>query len=977
MPPGLVCQLDKKLRESQSTLFLSEIPVSDLRVNIYYIVWKGKVQPNVMDVSFSGFYTNARPFGRMARLSGERLRAVRRGGVCARGKVLCADDASTLACARKTREGESMQKTNDLVPSISRRSFMALAGLTGAGVALAGCTPKATDDKADDGTAASAFDYDTVTWSACHVNCGSRCPLKMYVKDGAVVRVGVDDEGTDDFGPGQIQQMRSCVRGRTNRQRIYNDTRVQKPLKRVEGTKRGEGKYEEISWDEAIDLIVSTMQEVKDRYGNDAFYIQYGTGVLGGTVSKSWAPDNTMLARLMNLWGGYLRHYCDYSTGQITWELPLFNGDAWSNNEVTDLVNSKNIVLFGNNPANTRMSGSAMWYLITQVRLQNPDARIVVVDPHLSDTVVGVANQWLPIRPGTDSALVAGMIHYLLSEGKLDEQFICEKFIGFFSDSFAEDVKAGEPTSTAFMGFDKAGAITVDQDLSYEAYLHGTGGYEGSGEKTPEWAAGITGIPAATIRELADLYVDGPTATIQGWGPQRHSNGGNSSRAIALIATITGNVGISGGGTGAREGVGGVAYNVPTAINTFPEKNTVDVCVSFFDWYQAIEDYQSMNDATWGVRHIDETGATSYAEEPGSISLKAPIKFIWNYGSNVMLGQHADINDCLRLYNLPDEEDSGVRMIVTVDPYLTPTALISDIILPGTTAFEEDDVIQGGTAWTGFVLCETAAVEPLFEAKPIYEICTLIADKLGIKDEFTEGKTQLDWVEWCYEQGKAAGDDLPDTFEEFRETGLFKHTDEHEPAIASHETINTPSGKYEVFSKQAYNLSKQWDLTSGGYVPDDGRDQITALPVYYDHFEGYTDPLREQYPFQLIGHHTKTRTHSSYGNVAWMSEVAPQQCWINEKDAAELGIEQDDEIIVSTERGRTQLSAKVTSRIMPGVASIPQGAWYDPESRDPETLGDRSVLDKGGCISVLTSARPTPISKGNGVHSNLCKIEKA
>ena len=129
------------------------------------------------------------------------------------------------------------------------------------------------------------------------MNCGSRCPLKVYVKDGTVVRIGNDNDGTDDFGPGQIYQMRSCVRGRTNRQRIYNDTRVQKPLKRVEGTKRGEGQYEEISWEEAIDLIATTMQEIKDQYGNDAFYIQYGTGMLGATVSKSWHPDNTMFAR--------------------------------------------------------------------------------------------------------------------------------------------------------------------------------------------------------------------------------------------------------------------------------------------------------------------------------------------------------------------------------------------------------------------------------------------------------------------------------------------------------------------------------------------------------------------------------------------------------------------------------------------------------------------------------------------------------
>ncbi len=869
-----------------------------------------------------------------------------------------------------------MPATDSRHLGISRRLFLAMTGLAAGTAALSGGAPGAFADAAQPAEAAAGFDYDTMVWSGCHVNCGSRCPLKAYVKDGTLVRVGIDDDGGDEFAPGKIYQMRSCVRGRTGRQRVYNATRVQKPLKRVEGTKRGEGVYEEISWEEAIDLIASTMQGIKEEYGNDAFYIQYGTGDLGGTVAKSWAPDNTMFARLMNCWGGYLRHYCDYSTGQITWELPLFNGDAWSNNEVTDLVNSKNIVLFGNNPANTRMSGSAMQYLITQVRLNNPDAKIVVVDPHLSDTAVGVANMWVPIRPCTDTALVAGMIHYLLTEGRLDESMIRERFLGFFSDTFFDDVKAAEPTSNLFMGYDKTGSLTVDEDMSYEAYLMGTGAYEGTGEKTPEWAAAITGVPAATIRELADIFMDGPTAAIQGWGPQRHSNGGNNSRAIAMIAAITGNVGISGGGTGARESVGGVGYAVATSYPTFQEKNTVDVMISFFDWYQAIEDYKSMNDTTWGVRHAGV--AEQYAEEPGTIELKAPIKFVWNYGSNVMMGQHGDINDMLRIYNLPDEKDSGLRMVVTVDPYLTPTALASDIILPGTTPFEEDDIITGGSAWTGFVCCESAAVEPLFESKPVYEICTLLADKLGVKDEFTEGRDQLGWVKWCYEQGVAAGEELPATFEEFRAGGLYKKTDEHEPAIAKPaEQLATPSGKYEVFSKQAYNLSKQWDLTCGGYVPDDGRDQITALPIHYDHFEGATDPLRDEYPFQLIGHHTKTRVHSSYGNVPWMNSVAPQQCWINEGDAAGLGIAQDDEVIVSTERGRTKLTARVTPRIMPGVVSIPQGAWYDPETRDPETIGSRDVLDLGGCISVLTSVRPTPISKGNGVHSNLCKIEKA
>ena len=871
--------------------------------------------------------------------------------------------------------------------SMSRRTFVEWAAVLGGGCALAGSVPVAAlaDDaaaaasgEAPEPPAAEPFDYDKIVWSGCHVNCGSRCPLKMYVKDDTVVRVGIDDDGSDVFGPGEIYQMRSCVRGRTNRQRLYNDSRIQTPLRRVKGTKRGEGKYEAISWEEAIDEIASAMVAIKEKYGNDAFYIQYGTGQLGGTVSKSWAPDNTMFARLLNCFGGYLRHYCDYSTGQINWELPLFNGDAYSNNEVTDLVNSKNIVLFGNNPANTRMSGSAMQYLITQVRLQNPEAKIVVVDPILSDTAVGVANQWIPIKPGTDMALIAGMVYYLHTNGKLDEQFVRDNFIGFYSDTFLDEVAQGEPPSNAFFGYDKSGTLTVDQDMSYEAYLMGTGAYEGTGEKTPEWAASITGVPAQTIVDLAELYLDGPTATIQGWGPQRHQAGGYSARAIGMIAALTKNVGISGGGTGAREATGGVGYPFPAQIPNLVEKNTVTTCVSFFDWYHAIEDYQSMNDATWGVRNIDNTGAMTYAEEPGTVALKAPIKFIWNYASNVMMGQHGDINEMLRLYNLPDEDDSGLTMVVTDDVYMTPTAMISDIILPGTTAFEETDIITGGSAWTGFALCEEPAVAPLFEAKPVYEICCLLAEKLGVYDEFTEGRTQEGWVEWLYDQAVEAGADLPATFEEFKTQQYFKQTDDHTPAVYEKpEQLATPSGKWEVFSKQAYNISKQWDVTGGGYLPDDGMGEIHPLPEFFVAPEGEGDEAAiTKYPYMCIGQHQKTRTHSSYGNVEWLKQVAPQQLWVNTADAAELGISNGDMVEVYNDRGRVQITAKVTPRIMPGVMSLPQGAWYEPESFEPDMVGSVDNVDHGGCVSVLTSVRPTPISKGNGVHTCRVAVKK-
>jgi len=121
------------------------------------------------------------------------------------------------------------------------------------------------------------------------------------------------------------------------------------------------------------------------------------------------------------------------------------------------------------------------------------------------------------------------------------------------------------------------------------------------------------------------------------------------------------------------------------------------------------------------------------------------------------------------------------------------------------------------------------------------------------------------------------------------------------------------------------------------------------------------------YPLQLIGHHHKQRTHSSYGNNPWLREVAPHSLWINPIDAEVRGIAHGDRVRVFNEIGQTQVRAKVTPRIMPGVLSLPQGAWYAPDKND---------LDKNGCINTLTSQRPSPLAKGNPQHTNLVQVEK-
>ena len=863
-----------------------------------------------------------------------------------------------------------------LATAMSLTAAASLAGATSpASAANPGEGAAAASAPAHAGSGAPGVPSRTQAWTCCDVNCGSRCPLLLELEDGRITRVRSDAAGPDAFGPGKSAQFRPCVRGRAYAQFVQHPGRLTTPLRRVAGTKRGQGVYEPITWDEAISEIAASMLRVRERWGNDAFYIQYGTGRIGGTVAKSCNADQSVLARLMNLFGGYLRHYGDYSTAQINEELPLFCGDAYAANEVTDLVNSRAILLFGDNPANTRMSGSSSAALLAQAREHNPEARVYVIDPILTDTAVGLGARWVPIRPGTDAALVAGMLHHLLTHGRLDAAFLAREFVGFSSEGFAQGVRAAEPPSERWMGFDASGSVPAPAgDASYEAYLLGRGAYAGCGERDARWASEVTGVPAATIRELAEACADGPAAVIQGWGPQRHADGGCSARAIALLAAATGNVGVPGGGTGAREAVGGPSLPFPKNIPTLAERSRVDRAVSMFGWYRAIEDWRSMNDATWGVRRMDARGRMTFAREPGTVGLRAPVKFIWNYASNVMAGQHGDINEILRLYNLPDGPDSGLAMVVTVDLFMTPTARVSDIVLPGTASCEEWDIARGHGGWCGFAVCERPVHARPGQARSIYEICCMLAERLGLLDEFSEGRTQRDWVEWLFSQAKERGAELPETFEEFARQGLVRTVDAHEPVVAARPArLGTPSGRWEAFSKQAYNLSRQWDATCGGAVPDDGRGEVQAIPAYYVPAEGAGDAEAARiYPLQLVGQHQKGRTNSTYGNVEVLERAFPQRLWLSEHDARELGIADEDLVEVESPRGRVRVRAKVTPRIMPGVASLPQGAWYAPESCAADAVGARDNVDAGGCVSVLTSVRPTPLAKGNGTHT--CRV---
>ncbi|KMV34954.1 dimethylsulfoxide reductase subunit A [Franconibacter pulveris] len=800
---------------------------------------------------------------------------------------------------------------------ISRRTLVKTTALGGLALAAGGFPLPFIPKSLAAQTSLPPSSPERIIWSACTVNCGSRCPLRMHVVDGEIRYVETDNTGDDNYDG--LHQVRACLRGRSMRRRVYNPDRLKYPMKRV--GKRGEGKFVRISWEEAFDTLAREMQRIIKTYGNEAIYLNYGTGTLGGTMTRSWPPGKTLIARLMNCCGGYLNHYGDYSTAQIAAGLNYTYGGWAEGNSPSDIENSQLVVLFGNNPGETRMSGGGVTYYLEQAR-EKSNARMIIIDPRYTDTGAGREDEWIPIRPGTDAALVSGLAWVMITENLVDQAFLDTYCVGYDEKT----LPAGAPANG-----------------HYKAYILGQG--DDGIAKTPQWAAAITGIPAARIVKLAREIASAKPAFIsQGWGPQRHSNGELVSRAIAMLPLLTGNVGIHGGNSGAREG----AYAMP--FERMPTlENPVQASISMFMWTDAIVRGPEMTALRDGVR--------------GKAKLDVPIKMIWNYASNCLINQHSQINRTHEIL----QDDNLCELIVVIDNHMTSSAKYADLLLPDCTASEQMDfALDASCGNMDYVIFADQAISPRFECKTIYEMTSEIAKRMGVEQQFTEGRTQEEWLRHLYEQSRKALPELPD-FDTFRQQGIFKKRDPDGHFVAykafrddpQANPLSTPSGKIEIYSSQLAQIADSWTLEKG--------DVIHPLPVYSPGFEHYDDPLREKYPLQLTGFHYKARTHSTYGNVDVLKAACRQEMWMNPIDATPRGIVSGDTVRIFNDRGEVRIEVKVTPRIIPGVVALGEGAWYDPDTQG---------IDHAGCINVLTTQRPSPLAKGNPSHSNLVEIEK-
>ncbi len=754
-------------------------------------------------------------------------------------------------------------------------------------------------------------------WSHCTVNCGARCPLLFHVRDGRIIWVegaSAHDGALPDGGASpaaSVPQPRPCLRGRTVRRWIESPHRLRYPQRRVGA--RGEGRFERITWDEALDDISTRLRHTIDTYGNEAVYVAYGTGV--------HATTGRCFERLVNLLGGHLGRYNDYSTAQIAAAMPYTYGeaDAFTASPLIEAASARLIVNFGNSPAETSMGGAGGSRDFSWVR-EVSGARIYQVDYRLTETCTGHPDEWLPIRPGTDAALVSAIAHELVVNDWIDQDFLDAYTIGFDDTTMPMHLRG--------------------QNLGYRDYLLGTG-YDGM-PKTPEWAAPITQIPAESIRRLArDVGTIRPLFVMQGWGPQRHSNGELTARAIAMLPLLTGQVGLPGTSTGSHEA------SSDRLIADLPSgPNPVKARISCFTWTDAVSRGTEMTAESDGVRGVDR--------------LSTNIKFIWSYAGNCLTNQHGGIN---MVHDILVDESLCESIIVT-DTVMTDSARYADILLPDVMRMEQTSMAcQGESEWYQGVTFGQKVVDAPGECRTSYDVCAALARRFGLWQRFTRERSQEEWIAHLYEEARDRDHGLP-SYEDGVAMGHYSRALPTTVALADFRRdpaahpLSTPSGKAEIFSESLARKATAWKLPEG--------EVMSPLPIYDAGFEGW-DRATDEYPLICAGYHDKARAHSSFGSIESLKQACPHRLWINPIDAQPRGIVSDDRVRVSSRYGTVEVLARVTRRIIPGTVGLAQGAWHEADM-----VGDR--VDVGGCINTLTSLHPSPLAKGNGVHTNLVQV---
>jgi anaerobic dimethyl sulfoxide reductase subunit A len=592
-------------------------------------------------------------------------------------------------------------------------------------------------------------------------------------------------------------------------------------------------------------------------------------------------------------------------------------GTIEDGNEDDAFAHSKLIIMWGWNPAYTFHGGNTFYYM----RLaKQRGCKFVVIDPQYTDSAAAYDAWWIPIRPNTDAAMMAGMAWHIFTNNLHDQDFINRFTQGMDEGTMPEWAKDKE---------------------NFKDYIFGK--YDNT-PKTPEWAEAICGVAAADIIKLAEMYAGTkPAALKASWAPGRNAYGEQYNRMAAALQAMTGNIGILGG---CAEGVGKGFHSEAVA---YPYDQFANV------WYASIKSDRWAH-IVLNYPNVTREEAGLWPREDNLDGVIPNIRGIFWQGSD-WLNQLTNINKEIEAIRKLEAEGDAESLFVCMDSTITPTGIWADYLLPIATHFERHDT---ALPWYKghYYIHRPKVIEPLGESKTDLQVYTELAYRLGFgpgynpranRDYFIDN-TAVDeaYLEawWTEKVMHHQGVTMP--WEEFKKRGIYKFVFD-QPHVAFRRQIEegmpfqTPSGKIEILSTTLAQIT-DWKRTQYGY-------EIPYIPKWIEPWESLNSEKTKDYPFHLVTPHPRWRTHSIFNNIPWLRETFAQETTVNTSDARKLGLQTGDTVEVWNDRGRVVTPVYVTERCMPGVVVMHEGAWMD-------IAEDGS--DRSGNPDFLTLDNPSP-----------------
>lgn len=700
---------------------------------------------------------------------------------------------------------------------------------------------------------------------------------------------------------------------------VMHRARVARPMVRrgwLEGgprADRGRGRDEfvPVEWPRALDLVAAELQRVYAAHGPRAVF----GGSYGWASAGRFHDAPRQLHRFLNVAGGYVRSVGSYSSGAASVILPHVIGpqEAVAGNNVSwdELVAHSALVLaFGGMALkNNDVGGGGTSEHIAQDRLRaarSRSAEFHLIGPLRDDLSAEAGAVWHPIRPGTDVALMLGIAHTLVTEGLHDHAFLDRYCVGY---------------------------------EIFEGYLLGR---DDGQPKDADWASAICGMPADKIIGLARRAAGRRTLITCSQSLQRAEHGEQPVWMGVVLAAMLGQIGLPGGGfayaLGSTSNTGKPPLAVP--LPTLPiERNSI---ADFIPVARIADMLLHPGEAfDFNNQHL------TYPE----------IRLVYWAGGNPF-HHHQDLNRLRDAFARPDT-------VIVHESVWTASARHADIVLPATVTLEREDI--GGSPGDPLLVAMHRAVPAYAEARDDYDIFSGIAQRLGIAERFTEGRSAHQWLQHLYEPTRRALLDreaqAPD-FDEFWEMGELAlptlpwdggivRAFRRDPVAAP---LPTPSGRIEIASAK---------IADFGYADCPGHP--TWLPP--------AEPPDPRFPLHLVANQPATRLHSQldFGATSLKSKIKDREpVRIHPHDAAARGIGDGDIVRLYNDRGACLAGAVLSQALRPGVVQLSTGAWYDPE--DP--IADNPICVHGNPNVLTRDAGTSKLAQGCTGQLTAIEIER-